>query len=171
MALVYLIRHGEPETTGVMLGQMDAPLSDEGRRQAKALSTLQVEMVWSSPLRRARESAACLLCKHIAELPELREIDLGDWTGKRWDEIESEWPEVAARKLADWFRCAAPGGEEWDAFLHRVQNAWDRIKAGPFPAAVVAHQGVNAALLNLIQGSDPLQFRQGYGEVIRVAYD
>jgi len=171
MPLLYLIRHGKPEITGVMLGQMDPPLSEEGRRQAAALATLQIEVAWTSPLRRARETAACMASSRITELTELKEMDLGDWTGKTWDAIENAWPDLAARKIADWLGWAAPAGEDWHEFLNRVRNAWNSIKAGPFPAAVVAHEGVNAALMHLIQGSDPLQFRQGYGEVIRVEYD
>ncbi len=171
MPLLYLIRHGEPEITGVMLGQMDIELSAQGRREAAALPRLQIEMVWTSPLRRARETATYLGCAHITELPELKEMDLGDWTGKTWAEIENAGPELAALKLADWLGCQVPGGEGWNAFLHRVRHAWNTIQAGPFPAAIVAHQGVNAALMHLIQGGDPLQFRQSYGEVIRVEYD
>jgi alpha-ribazole phosphatase len=172
MATLYLIRHGKPEVTGVMLGQLDPPLSGDGRTCATAaLSRIDVEVVWTSPLSRARETAE-LICSHsLVELPDLREIDQGDWTGKTWTEIEVNWPELAARKSSDWLGVAAPGGESWSGFLERVNRAWNTIRAGAMPAAITGHQGVNAALMYLIEGRDPLEFVQGYGEVIQVEFD
>ena len=172
MALLYLIRHGEPEIRGVMLGQMDPPLSIQGRLDvAAAFEGLAVETVWSSPLLRARETAALIRCQRVAEIAELREVDQGEWTGKTWAEVEAEWPDLAAQKLEDWLGASAPRGEDWNTVLERVRCAWNVVKAGPNPTAIVGHQGVNSALLYLIAGRDPLQFQQAYGEVIRVEYD
>jgi broad specificity phosphatase PhoE len=172
MATLYLIRHGEPEITGVMLGQMDPPLSRRGRSEVAArLAGLFVEQAWTSPLRRAHETAQFIPARDLVELPELREIDHGDWTGKSWAEIEAAWPELAAHKSSDWLGVAAPGGETWERFLERVQSAWKMIRAGRMPAAVVGHQGVNAALMYVIKGCSPLEFKQAYGEVIQIDYD
>lgn len=172
MASLFLIRHGEPEITGVLLGQMDPPLAPAGKaRLEAALRDVQVEAAWTSPLRRARETAAYVHAARVIELPELREIDQGQWTGKSWAEIEATWGDLAARKMSDWLAVAAPDGETWSAFLDRVRHAWSVIRNGPRPAAVVAHQGVNAALRYLIDGRNPLDFAQQYGEVIELAYD
>jgi alpha-ribazole phosphatase len=172
MPTLYLIRHGQPDVTGVLLGQMDPPLSPAGRvAAATALFGISVEAVWTSPLRRARETAELTACSSLLELAELKEIDQGEWTGKRWSEIEATWPDLALRKSTDWLGIPAPGGESWACFLARVEQAWKIVRAGPSPAAVVAHHGVNAALLYLIQGRDPLTFTQQYGEVIEVEYD
>ncbi len=171
MASLFLIRHAEPELTGVMLGQMDPPLSAAGRACAAALCEIRVEVAWTSPLRRARETAERLTAARVVEIPGLREIDHGQWTGKAWAQIEAEWPALASRKSSDWLGVAAPGGETWDDFLDRVRRAWSIIRTGPTSAAVIGHQGSNAALRYLIDGSDPLQFAQGYGEVIRIEYD
>jgi broad specificity phosphatase PhoE len=172
MAMIFLIRHCEPELHGVMLSQIDSPLSEIGHRcAAKILSELEVAIAWCSPLVRAVETAAYLRAAERRIVPDLREIDHGDWSGKTWTEIEDGWPEIARRKLADWNEVTAPGGESWANFHRRVKAAWSIIRAGPQPAAVVAHQGVNAALAGIISGSDPLQFRQDYGEVMRVQYD
>jgi probable phosphoglycerate mutase len=130
-----------------------------------------VQIVWSSPLRRARETAEFVQARSMVEIPELREIDHGEWTGKTWAEIEAGWPELAARKSADWLGVPAPGGETWPDFLKRVRDAWKIIRAGPASAAVVGHQGVNAALMYLLKGCNPLEFAQGYGEVIKIDYD
>jgi broad specificity phosphatase PhoE len=172
MASIFLIRHAEPEMTGVFLGQMDSPLSAAGREHAaRALRGMRVPVAWTSPLLRARETAALLDAGQVVELPGLAEIDHGQWTGRTWTEIEAGWGDLAKRKAEDWLGVAAPGGEEWAAFLARVLAAWQRIREGPTGSAVVAHQGVNAALAYLIRGADPVTFTQGYGEVIRFEYD
>ena len=172
MASLFLIRHDEPELKGVFLGQLDSPLSEAGKAHAStALSKLEVAITWHSTLLRATETAAYVRSRQRVALHDLREIDYGAWTGKTWAAIESEWKELAGRKSADWLNVAAPGGESWADFLKRVGSAWDKIRRGPFPAAVVAHQAVNAALSSLIANRDPLTFEQQYGEVIRVEYD
>jgi alpha-ribazole phosphatase len=172
MASIFLIRHAEPEMKGVLLGQMDSPLSAAGREcAARTLGGMRVPMAWTSPLLRAKQTAALLDATNVVELPGLREIDHGEWTGRTWAEIEVTWADLAMRKSGDWLGVTAPGGEEWMAFLDRVRAAWQRIREGPPDSAVVAHQGVNAALAHLIDGRDPLAFTQEYGEVIRLEYD
>jgi broad specificity phosphatase PhoE len=171
MASLFLIRHEEPAIAGVMLGQMDPALSLAGKtRAAAALPEIQVEVAWTSPLRRARETAAFIRSRRLAEIPELREIHQGEWTGKTWAEIEDKDKDLAARKLSDWLGIAAPGGETWADFLDRIRRAWSVIRAGPKPAAVIGHLGVNAALAHLIDDRNPLGFTQKYGEVISIEY-
>ena len=102
----------------------------KGTLQAQALTGLPVQVAYSSPLRRARETADCIGCP-VVEIPELAELDQGEWTGKSWAEIEGHWPNHAARKLEDWLGVPAPGGETWELFLARVETAWNRIRIGP----------------------------------------
>ena len=172
MASLYLIRHAEPDITGLFLGQLDSRLSAAGLLHAQtAMPEIRVAAVYSSSLRRARETAAYINSPQVVIIEDLREIDFGLWTGKSWLEIEREWPELAQSKSADWLGVPAPGGETWAQLLHRVCRAFDQVKAGPQPAAIVAHQAVNAALASLATGCDPLAFQQSYGEVTRVHYD
>lgn len=171
MASLFLIRHAEPEIRGVLLGQMDPPLSRHGRIQAAALADIQVEIAWTSPLHRATETAQFIRADRVREIPELREIDQGEWTGKSWAEVEARWGELALRKSKDWLGIPAPGGESWADFLVRVAKAWTTVRTGSLPTAVIAHQGVNAALKFLIDGSDPLQFTQQYAEVIQLEHN
>ena len=129
-----------------------------------------MNVAYSSPLRRARETASFLRAQQSVELTSLQEIDYGLWTGKTWDEIRKYWPEVADRKSRDWLGVSPPGAESWVHFVERVQSAWQVIQAGPTPAAVVAHQGVNAALTYIIAGQNPIEFTQQHAEVIHVDY-
>jgi broad specificity phosphatase PhoE len=171
MALLYLIRHAKPEGAGTFLGQADPPLADGALDElAGALSALSVNAVYVSPLRRARETAACLRCANVTVLPDLREIGFGQWTGKTWAEIETHWPDLAGRKLKAWQDVIAPDGESWTEFADRVARAWDCIREGPSPAAVVAHHAVNAMLAQLVDHLPVAEFTQAYGEIKELNY-
>jgi broad specificity phosphatase PhoE len=172
MAIVYLIRHAEPHGAGTFLGQADPSLAPGALDNvSQRLAELAIEVAYLSPLCRAQETACCLRCANRVTLPELREIGLGDWTGKTWREIEAEWPELAGQKLQDWQGIASPGGETWPDFVDRVRLAWTRIRRGPFPAAIIAHAAVNAVLANLATGVPASAFTQGYGEITEFTYD
>jgi broad specificity phosphatase PhoE len=165
MALIYLIRHARPLLAGVMLGRTDPPLE----RYDHAPLALPVDTVFSSPLRRARQTAELLFPgRGIRIVPELAEISFGDWDGLSWPEIETRWPEQARAKREDWFGIAAPGGESWSEFEERVAVAWRNILAADAPSAVVAHLGVNSVLSKLARGTDPVTFSQEYSEVISI---
>jgi broad specificity phosphatase PhoE len=155
---LYVVRHAEPAVVGVLLGQCDLGLSDSGWRQARELlKHVRLAVVYSSPLRRARETAELLAHGARIEIVEdLREITYGDWDGRTWAEIEARDGDLARRKLDDWNAVTPPGGELWDTFVTRVTRAFARIQDGPRPAAVVAHAAVNRVLTGV---------EQGYGDV------
>ena len=171
MATLFLIRHAEPAVKGVFLGRLDPSLSPAGHTQAqRALSNLQVEIAYVSPLRRAQETASYLRSAQVIVLPELEEIDFGEWTGKTWGQIQAGWPELASQKLEDWLGITPPNGESWRNFVCRVRSAWQRIRSGPSPAVVIAHEGVNAALASIMDGRSPLNFNQAYTEITSIEY-
>jgi alpha-ribazole phosphatase len=170
MRTIYLIRHARPAVEGVLLGQSDPPLSDQGRSDAhRSFSEVEVQRIYSSPLRRALETAAFLRSpSEVTVLHELSEISLGDWDGKCWEEVQRADQALADRKIEDWFGIAPPGGELWDAFTTRVLKALDHVRAGPLPAAIVAHWAVNSVIASSLLGSPPIQFQQAYCEVIEL---
>ena len=148
MPNLYVVRHAEPAVLGVLLGQCDPPLSQHGRRQAaELLKETRLVVVYTSPLRRARETAALLARGAPIEIvDDLREITYGDWDGMTWAEIEARDREMARRKMEDWHGVTPADGEPWAEFVARVRRAFERIKCGPRPAAVVAHAAVNLAI-------------------------
>src|SRR5437868_809149 len=89
--LVLLVRHGHTPTTGKLLpGRAKGlHLSDKGRAQAAAaadrLSVLsKIDAVYSSPLERARETAAAIARPRglrVRTERGLLEADIGEWTG------------------------------------------------------------------------------------------
>jgi broad specificity phosphatase PhoE len=169
MPKLYLVRHAEPYVTGVLLGQSDPPLSDRGLRQAGNLQ-LACEMIYTSPLQRALQTAVASGRAEVVRIPEFAEISLGQWDGLTWAEIEQKDSELASRKLNDWTGVTPPGGEPWADFERRVTAGLARVLAGSCDAAIVAHLAANSVIANRIAGSDVSSFQQEYCEILEYEY-
>jgi broad specificity phosphatase PhoE len=98
---ILLARHGETvfNVEGRWQGQADSPLTERGRAQAvelaRALADEQITAVYSSDLGRAADTAAEVAFLHqldVTREARLREIDVGEWTGKYRDEINAAFP-------------------------------------------------------------------------------
>lgn len=97
MTTFYLIRHGERDTPPDVLPGRSAGirLTERGREQAeliaRRLASERVDLIYSSPLERAVETAGPLARdKHLAvELaPEFNELDAGLWTGRTFADLQ-----------------------------------------------------------------------------------
>ena len=115
MTTILLARHGESDWNRDRRwqGHADRPLTNLGREQARALAdrlaATELDAVYSSDLERARETAAIVAEPHqlpVKELPDLREVDVGSWSGLTRAEAEERFPNA--------FRRWAEGGEGWD---------------------------------------------------------
>jgi broad specificity phosphatase PhoE len=159
---IVLVRHGETDWNRERRyqGHADTPLNEIGRAQSAELAdTLSGEgalsAVYSSPLRRASETAAIVadrLGLDVRSLEALREIHVGDWQGLTVDEVKERYPESAS---AGW-HAGWPGGETYDELAARVlpalvgladQHPNERIlavtHAGPVRAALAAAMGLS----------------------------
>jgi 2,3-bisphosphoglycerate-dependent phosphoglycerate mutase len=105
---ILLARHGETDWNreGRFQGHADPPLNETGRAQAAELAAelegVELAAVYSSPLRRAVETAAMVAAEHGLEpvaVDALREVDVGSWQGLTRAEIEARFPEQFARWL------------------------------------------------------------------------
>jgi broad specificity phosphatase PhoE len=105
---ILLARHGETDWNreGRFQGHADPPLNETGRAQAAELAAelegVELAAVYSSPLRRAVETAAVVAAEHGLEpvaVDALREVDVGSWQGLTREEIEARFPEQFARWL------------------------------------------------------------------------
>jgi broad specificity phosphatase PhoE len=152
---VYLIRHGETQANreGIFRGRGEVPLSPAGLKQAGELrayfSGLKVERVFSSPLKRAAETAAICFPGRVIELQELlNNLDLGRWAGRSKKEIAREEPELWRRWLEEPERMSFPGGESLAAVKARTRH-FNRLlaSANEERIAVVSHRSVFKALL------------------------
>lgn len=142
--LVLLVRHGATPTTGqVMPGR--APglhLSEAGQAQAtvvaERLATLKLDAIYSSPLERARETAAPTAAATgltPIEEPGLLEADVGEWTGRTLASLAKlkEWRGVHGSPSTFRF----PGGESLAELQARVVAVLDRVHAA-HPGGTVA---------------------------------
>ncbi|MDQ4076434.1 MAG: histidine phosphatase family protein [Chloroflexota bacterium] len=96
MTEVWLIRHGESEANarGVIQGHYDSPLSERGQVQAHRLAERLAldppDLLYTSDLSRARETARIIadVCSMgLRSEQRLREIEMGSWTNRPFDEI------------------------------------------------------------------------------------
>jgi alpha-ribazole phosphatase len=163
-----LCRHGEPDASaaGQFCGAFDPPLSTTGRTQADELAAALVDPlpVYTSPARRARETAAGLT-PQAAVVEDLRELDFGEADGLRYEEVAARWPGLYDEWLRAPTRVTFPGGEPFGDFRARVLAALGGIDG---PAVVVTHAGViRTALAHWLAMPDDALFRidVGYGGV------
>jgi broad specificity phosphatase PhoE len=159
-ATFYFIRHGESEGNArrVFTGQSDSPLTERGRRQAEAvareLASVRFDKVVSSDLSRARDTAEAIAREQgvpVEIVADLREIDVGERTGKGFDET------VGVPGWRDDAFVAWPGGETLDQVLARSLGAIDRLaRENPGKRiAVIGHGGVTRILLSHFLGILP----------------
>jgi broad specificity phosphatase PhoE len=125
-----LIRHGEStwNAVGRWQGWADPPLSAVGERQARDaaqhLRGAGLTRVVASDLQRARRTAE-LLAKALGlgeplVVSELKERDVGEFSGLTRAEIDERWPGWDHASLA-------PGAETPEAFLARILQGLDRV--------------------------------------------
>lgn len=152
MTRILLVRHGESEWNKIrrLQGQADIELSARGREQALALAAtiarLEPSRVATSDLKRARHTAALLGFADAQARPDLRENDVGDWTGLQIADLKA----TDAQGYHGWRAGTAtpPGGESWAAFRARTKAAVEELSAGlEATLLVVCHGGVIRALL------------------------
>jgi probable phosphoglycerate mutase len=147
---IWLARHGETDANaeGRVQGSIDSPLNERGREQARELareaSQLGLEALYTSHLRRARETAAIV----GAELGLEPRVDerfaeswRGEWEGRLIAEIKQEDPDAWEGSLAVDPGFRFPGGESLEEHAARVEAALADVSRGPLPALVVCHGG------------------------------
>lgn len=128
MLTLILTRHGQAAADNVMLGgQLDVPLTDDGRTEAAALARrlagVRVDRIVASPMLRAIETAQILAAGRPIEVDErLRELDYGRWEGLTHPEIDGHDPELRARWEHDPAETHSPGGESGEDVAARALN-------------------------------------------------
>ena len=136
-----LLRHGESEgnAQGRMQGRRDYPLSAHGREQAAraaafiAASGLALDAVYTSPLKRAFETAS--IVTELGVRPpavvddDLPEIGAGRLEGMNEAEICEAFPAFMHRPLSETGDFAAYGGESYAEVQQRVVRLMARLQA------------------------------------------
>ena len=175
MTTILLARHGESDWNRDRRwqGHADRPLTDHGREQARELAerlaATDLDAVYSSDLERARETATIVAERHslpVQQLPALREVDVGSWSGLTRAEAEERFPD-AYRRWTDGIE-GWDDGETYEELSERVlaavreiveRNPGDRVllvaHGGSIRAIHAAALGVNVHTYRRIQRVEP----------------
>jgi len=154
---ILLVRHGESEAnaTGRIQGWLDTPLTELGREQARRLRAWLAERgvrwdaAYTSPLARARDTAALLGAAEAVAEPALQEVGLGVLEGLTRAEIARRHPGFLSRPITELADFGEWGGERYDAVQERILGFLASVRAR-HPGGrvlVVAHGGVNFQLV------------------------
>jgi broad specificity phosphatase PhoE len=157
---ITLVRHGRSEANEANLwqGQGDAALSATGRDQARALAArlggTTFDLVMSSDLQRARETAATV-DPGVETDHAWREMDLGAWEGRTFEEVALSHPDLLeAIRNGD----AVSFGETGETVPDFERRAWaaleslvERLDDGA-SALVATHGGVIDAIVGRFLG-------------------
>jgi len=171
MVTFYVIRHGETDMNkgGLFQGQFDAPLSNLGRKQAElvgeALSRVKFDVVYSSDLSRAAETARAIMKHQTCPLifdRRLREINGGQTQGLSREEVALKFPEFDRAYREDPVNARRPGGESFADLRERVSRAiddiyaWSSSRRDGATVAIVGHGGVIRCVLLEAGAKSPL---------------
>jgi len=159
---LYLMRHGDcrSDQTKRFIGQTDVPLNQEGLAAGRAwqaiLSTKGLEHVYCSDLARSLSTGQIITSGSsipLEVLPELREIDLGEWEGLPVAHVRNQFPREYKERGRDLAHFHPPGGESFSDLRDRVVPAFQQIVARmQGPVLIVGHAGVNRVILCHVLG-------------------
>ena len=172
LTLLVVWRHGRTEwnASGRFQGQLDPPLDEVGLSQAaaaaRALATLEPDLVVASDLQRAAATGAALAAAAGCPIrydERLRETSLGTWEGLTRSEVEQRFPDDYAA-WAEGRLQRRGGGETREEVAARMLPVVAEIEAGseagrglgPVGTAVVAtHGGAGLGLVGALVGLPP----------------
>ena len=152
---LYLIRHAETVANleERLCGMYETDLCDSGFAQVKKLAafakTLDIDAVYTSPLKRAYKTAVGLnwyINKPLHVIHNLHEIRFGSIEGMLWKDIEEDfrWDDGALDRFTVF------GGEAYDAVYDRIVTAINGIIAENHENSTVAIVSHGAVLRNFI---------------------
>ncbi|MFP4021065.1 MAG: alpha-ribazole phosphatase [Halanaerobium sp.] len=168
---LFLLRHGETDWNqkSIFQGQTDIDLNKRGRDQAQKtaemLKKIEIEQIYSSDLKRAKNTARIIADQKNLKLranKQLREIGFGDWEGLNFAEIKKEYPDLLVSWQQDPVHNSPPAGEKLLDFRLRVENFFKKIISSHQgdKILVVTHGGVIKAYLTAVLSIKPEKFWQ-----------
>ncbi|WP_312854424.1 histidine phosphatase family protein [Paludibacterium denitrificans] len=125
-----LLRHGDIDHEGRLIGQTDLPANDSGitqmaRSWQRLNSLAPVTSMATSPLQRCREFAVYQALQAALPLKvdeRFAEIDFGDWDGMSLNSLSAQHPDW--RQALVRHQLVPPGGESYALFRQRVLEAF-----------------------------------------------
>ena len=150
---LYLLRHGEIVTPGILAGKTDVALSENGLRQLWKTSQQlpEISHCISSPLQRCKIFAIEYTSKKKIRLQlddKLKEMDFGDWDGKKYECLWKIKPVSKQHSIGDFWQNPwennPPNGEAMIDFVQRVDTWWQEwvLEGAEGNTLVISHGGV-----------------------------
>lgn len=177
---VWIARHGETQwnVEGRMQGSLNSDLTQTGIEQAKKLAMFfkdrSLSIIFHSPLDRCRDTAHIIekiTGVSLCEIPEMREMNFGDFQGCLKDEVESN-PFFEQRKK-DKLRTPYPNGESYlDVFSRLevpVEEAFAKVGSGD--VLFIGHESLNRMIEPVLSNmflEDAVNHRQKNTEIVKL---
>jgi broad specificity phosphatase PhoE len=177
---ILLARHAETDWNQERRwqGLADLPLNERGREQARALAekleAVPFSAIYASDLRRAHETALIIAERKglaVTRMRELREIDVGSWTGLSRDEVKEHFRDAHKERMRRTGR-GWEGGETYAEMGRRILEALRGI-AREHPSAevlVVTHSAPIRSVLAHALGRDYATDRRSAPKVGHVGF-
>ena len=176
MIRLALLRHGHTpwNREGRIQGRTDIALDSEAAEQLAKLAlpdSWADADIWSSPLKRAEQTAEIVTNQSPKTTPALTEMDWGDWEGQHGKDLKAD-PRSGFKDIEDWGWSFAPkGGERVDAVRARLLP-W--ANARTHDTIAVCHIGVMRVLLAHatgwnFEGPAPFQIKRNRLFVIEIS--
>jgi broad specificity phosphatase PhoE len=168
MAKLILARHGETvwNVEKIYRGRTDVNLDEVGIKQAellgKYLSNWELEAIYSSPLKRALDTANIIaryqkVGVHVAE--GLIDFDYGEWQSLSEQEVKRLYPTLHNEWLNNPRKAKMPGGESLDDVRRRaIEVVDDVLSKYQGNVVLVSHRVVNKVLICSLLGLDNSHF-------------
>lgn len=164
MTRIILARHGETEWNAgeVFRGRRDVGLNEAGIRQAELLgdhlADLTIEAVYSSPQKRALDTARSVARHHgldVVPVDGLMDFNFGAWEGVSRVEVRDRDREFFERWLREPHLVRVPDGETLDEVRERARSVVDWVISEHGGTVVlVSHRVVNKVLICALLGLD-----------------
>jgi len=168
MTKIIIARHGQTEWNvgEVFRGRIDVDLDETGVKQAgllaEYLSGREIEAIYSSPLKRALNTAGAIARRHNLEVevaPRLIDFNFGKWQGLPHQEVKEKYKELYTEWTRNPQQVRMPDGERLDDIRERAISVVDEVTARYEGTIVlVAHRVVNKVLICALLGLDNSHF-------------
>ncbi len=159
---LFLIRHAEVEVRyqGIFGGTIDMNISPRGHEQAAALAIYlkqkTLAAIYASPMKRVQQTLTPVLQKNGVPkptiLPNLHEMDFGDWTGLTFAEVQNKFGVSASSWLDQLGSGAIPNAENATTCRARIEPCVREIlqRHPGQRVAVFCHGGVIRQVLAIL---------------------
>ncbi|HPC86262.1 MAG TPA: histidine phosphatase family protein [Smithellaceae bacterium] len=163
-----LIRHGETvwnlekRVQGLTDIELNETGIDQARKLALSLQDFPIDTIYSSPLKRAFQTAEIINRFHRKDIrvePGLMEMDQGEFEGLTFQELLAREKDFIRKWIADPESVRMPGGESLAELQNRAWPPVEKLLAAGQNALIVSHNFTIAAILCRLRNIRLSEFR------------